>query len=264
MIRHGIAILIALQAATALPTQAPPFGPGDHHRGMGPTHGGRLFISPMGEPFRDAPENAAAWFATADRDHDGRITLAEFRADAMRFFATLDADHDHEIGPDEIDRYEREIAPETSSGGGFGDSRAPEGAKAGRSRGGRGGGGGPSGGMGGGGHGGGMGGHRGGGGADQPSDGEGGSTGTHTSAFDSSNSGAARFSYLALPEPVIAADSDFNRGVSESEFLQAASRRFALLDANHDGAITADELPKLGGETRGAHGHRGPKPPPEE
>nr|WP_243843260.1 hypothetical protein [Sphingomonas vulcanisoli] len=180
----------------------------------------------MGEPFRDAPDNAEAWFAQADTNHDGKITLAEFRADAMRFFAILDRDHDHEIGPEEIEHYEQVIAPETGITGGGpidenfghpiqdnGDGSAPE---------------------------------------SKPK-------------FDPAGQGVTPYSYLALPEPVIAADTDFNRGVSEQEFLAAASRRFALLDVNHDGAITRDELPKLGGgDNRAARPPKhGMKPPRE-
>ena len=78
--------------------------------------GGRrtLFISPMGEPFRGQETRSAAlgaWFAQADRDHNGTLSAQEMRDDAARFFATLDSGHDHEIDPDDINRYENEIAP---------------------------------------------------------------------------------------------------------------------------------------------------------
>lgn len=75
----------------------------------------QLFISPMGEPFRAGPEDAypvAIWFARADADGDGRLTRAELIADAERFYATLDVDRDGEITPDEVIRYERDVAPE--------------------------------------------------------------------------------------------------------------------------------------------------------
>jgi hypothetical protein len=73
----------------------------------------------MGEPFRsDRPgaDNAATWFAAADRDGDGALTLAEMQADSGRFFATLDSDRDGEIEMAEIARYENEIAPEVQIG----------------------------------------------------------------------------------------------------------------------------------------------------
>jgi hypothetical protein len=90
-----------------------------------------LFISPMGEPFRgDAgrPTLIATWFNGADTDHDGKLSLAEFRADADRFFNTLDTNHDGEIDPDELDRYENKIAPEIGAGNGFGGPSAFSGA----------------------------------------------------------------------------------------------------------------------------------------
>ncbi|WP_217429529.1 EF-hand domain-containing protein, partial [Sphingomonas bacterium] len=121
--------------------------------------------------------------------------------------------------------------------------------------------GGRDGGRGGGGRRGGGGGRPGGGG---PRGGGGGASGASSDranapAFDPTQQGAARFGYLALPEPVIAADADFNRGVSEIEFRQAASRRFALLDADHDGAITRGELPRLANYRQPRQGGK-PKP----
>jgi Ca2+-binding EF-hand superfamily protein len=212
--------------------------------------GARTFISPMGEPFRGMPdgkEPAEAWFAGADKNGDGKITRAEFFADAGRFFKTLDVNHDNEIGPEEIDRYEQEVAPEVQTGGFSGGGQRPAG---GRGRGGHGGGG----------HGG--GGHRGGGG------GEGGSSAENAPGpSEPAMQGAARFGYLAIPEPVIAADTDFNRGVSPKEFLAAANQRFDLLDANHDGVITRDDLPALGrpgGDRKGGRGWHGPPPPRDD
>ncbi len=74
-----------------------------------------LFISPMGEPFRpkgDGIDPVQAWFAGADADHDGKLTIAEMMTDADRFFATLDRDHDGQLLPDEVDAYEENVAPE--------------------------------------------------------------------------------------------------------------------------------------------------------
>jgi hypothetical protein len=59
--------------------------------------------------------------------------------------------------------------------------------------------------------------------------------------------GAGRFGYLPLPEPVVYADTNMDRGVSKLEFSQAAEKRFKMLDVNGDGGITRDELPKPGG-----------------
>ena len=75
-----------------------------------------LFISPSGEPFRGG-EGKAAWFAGADADHDGAVSLTEFRADAARFFKSLDVNADGQVDGIENQRYEREIAPEITRGG---------------------------------------------------------------------------------------------------------------------------------------------------
>ena len=77
-------------------------------------HWGPIFVSPMGEPFHTdrSGDAMAIWFAQADRNHDGYLTVDEMQADAERFFATLDTNHDGEIDPDEIDHYEKVIAPQ--------------------------------------------------------------------------------------------------------------------------------------------------------
>ena len=75
----------------------------------------RGFISPMGEPFHapfDKPYPSAIWFAQADTDHDGKLSRAEFRADAMRFFKLLDVNGDGKISDMETIRYEHQVAPE--------------------------------------------------------------------------------------------------------------------------------------------------------
>jgi hypothetical protein len=200
----------------------------------------------MGEPFRqDGPGGgSAAWFAQADRDHDGRLSRAEFRADADRFHALLDVNHDGEIDPAEIDRYETEIAPEIRVGA------SPDVAMGGGGR--RGG---PPGGPGGGGPGGGPGGGGPGGGGGMMRGGPGG-------GVRSFPQGAARYGYLDLPEPVVAADANFNRGVMLAEFRAAAERRFDLLDPDRDGFISQSELPMRGGGRGPRRGGRDRPPPP--
>lgn len=54
--------------------------------------------------------------------------------------------------------------------------------------------------------------------------------------------GAARFGLLDLPEPVIAADSDLDGGVSLAEFKGAAQQRFLALDVDHVGYLTLEVL----------------------
>jgi hypothetical protein len=78
--------------------------------------------------------------------------------------------------------------------------------------------------------------------------------------------GAGRFGYFDLPEPVVAADTNLNRGVSTKEFDDAAIKRFGLLDTMHEGYLTRDTLPKLereGGARRGG-GQSPPDQPPDD
>ena len=75
------------------------------------------------------------------------------------------------------------------------------------------------------------------------SDSEGG--GGKAPAYDAGKLGAARFSYFDLPEPVTAADRNFNRGVDAREFADAADKRFAALEKKKDGKLTWDELPHV-------------------
>ena len=155
-----------------------------------------VFISPMGEPFRRSQgpgEPIERWFTGADTDHDGAIGVLEFQADAARFFGTLDVNHDGEIDPQEISRYETEIAPEVQSG----IRTVTFGNNANNQR--------------------------------RPRPGEG--------PF-----GMGSQALLAIPEPVVSADADFNRGISPLEFRHTAGQRFLLIDRNHDGRITHDEL----------------------
>jgi hypothetical protein len=211
-------LLLSLAASAAQTAAAPPQAV-EHHSA-------RMFISPMGEPFRPRArddDGLADWFNQADANHDGRLTLEEMQQDADRFFATFDVDHDGEIGPDEITRYEDVVAPEIRVGhvdmAGFADG-------AGRGQ-----------------RGGGRGGH-------------------HRASFASDrdndpHQGAGRYGLLDLPEPVISADSDFNRGVSRSEFEQAAGQRFLARDVDHRGYQTLAGL-----EATHPAPPAAPKPPP--
>lgn len=91
----------------------------------------QLFISPSGQPFRappDQPYPVAAWFAQADADHDGRLTRAEFRADADIWFKALDADANGQIGMIEAQRWEEQLVPEIARdalSGGMGGGGGP-------------------------------------------------------------------------------------------------------------------------------------------
>jgi hypothetical protein len=238
---HLLVGLMALGLSAAAAAQPPEGAPRPGEPLRGRNHGS-VFLSPMGQPFRsDDPghDNVGDWFASADANHDGILSLEEIEADAARFFAMLDTNHDGEIDPDELTRYETELAPEVQLGrqmgvgmGGF--RRGGEGGWGGGRRGGGG-----RGGWGG------RGGPRTGSADATRIDGDGGSRRPGNGGFDPGLEGAGRYSFLNIPEPVISADADFNRGVSLKEFAAAAGQRFVLLDANRDGRITRDELPPL-------------------
>lgn len=182
------------------------------------------FISPMGEPFRSRStddDTVADWFNQADRNHDGYLTVDEMQADAERFFKTLDENHDGEIDPDELARYEWQVAPEIQVNSRQRQRRgepAPEiSAEDERNA--------------------------------LPDEGDGPQRRKRRHAdpgmgigMDGSPMGAARYALLNIPEPVAAADSDFNRAISLEEFRDAARSRFELLDARHQGKVSLQEL----------------------
>jgi len=208
-----IAGALVLAGCASSPREgAPPAGPPN------------LFLSPNGEPFRRGPQGADpidAWFVGADSDRDGRLTSAEFSADAMRFFGLLDQNGDDRIDAFESQRYEREIVPEFGMDP-FGPRTAaferpesrPEGVEddiirlperglpppRGR-RGGRG-------------------------------DERGGAGWTGRIA-----------SLTGDPQPVRAADADLSQSVTTAEYATLSQRRFAALDTDRDGALARIELP---------------------
>jgi len=178
-------------------------------------HAWAPFISPMGEPFRArsaTDDTLARWFAQADRNHDGALTPDEMVADAERFFATLDSDHNGEIDPDELAHYEYEIAPDIQVMSKTRRTPGVAAAKPERSK-----------------H------HR------RPGD----EIDDAALAIGGGLQGGARYGLLNIPEPVAAADTDFDRGISLAEFRQAAVARFALLDASHSGRLTLAQLEAL-------------------
>jgi hypothetical protein len=167
----------------------------------------RLFVSPMGEPFQGDRQNppSLAWFAGADADKDGRISIYEFQDDAQRFFKTLDTDGNGEIDPVENERYELLIQQAISdTGGGFGRSLARNSEE------------------------------------QYSSSGE-----PKGNSQYVRRSGASSYNWLAIPQPVMSADINFNRGVTTQEFDRAAVTRFRLLDKNGDNFLDKAELPRI-------------------
>lgn len=194
-------------------------------RGPGAGGGLNVFLSPSGEPFRGGPDEpyaSAAWFARADADHDGRLTLAEFRADALRAFKLYDADANGVIDAFEVQRYETRVAPEILPR--IGGLRAGEGGDPDLFHGRGGGGRGRRGGSGGGGG--------------QPA-----RAGKEV-AGDRAVSGAGLYAMLAEPEPVTAADADVSGTVTRAEWLARTDVRFALLDPAGRGYLSLADLPK--------------------
>ena len=249
--RKILVTCLALAAAGAAGAQDFPGGPdGQHKAGWGPR--GRLFISPMGEPFRSEKGGADPidlWFQQADADHDGALSRDEFEKDAARWFGVLDRGHDGEIDPDDIEYYETVLAPEIRVGGGVGG-----GGRGGMRGGGGGRGGGHHGGIGGGGMGG--GGHRGGGGSAGAESGD--QSGGETRVTEGKQ-GAARYGFFDYPEPITVADTNFNRGIDPMEFRKAADDRFDMLVRGHDGLIHRGDLPKISEAPAGMRGRgRGP------
>lgn len=165
------------------------------------------FISPMGEPFRarsTADDTLMLWFTQADSNRDGNLNLDEFQADAGRFFVRLDTNADGHVDPDEMVRYEWEVAPDIQVN--RRTQRAP---------------GSP---------------------AVKLSDAERDRLQLRRTEF---LQGAARYALLNIPQPVAAADRNFDRSVTALEFRSAAAERFRLLDTAHDGRLTFEDLDRI-------------------
>lgn len=214
----------------------------------------QVFIAPSGEPFRAPPGQpypTAQWFAQADTDHDGKLDRPEFRADFERFFDQLDIDHDDVIDSNEISRYEREVAPEASSGpGGFGPfgSNKPRNAGAGAGAG--------------------IGIAKAESGSEGAGEGQQGPPrggpppgglppGGPPPGFQPIQ-GAGMFGIINIPQPIAAMDANLDGRVTRSENLAAANRRFDLLDSDSRGYLVLRELPRTPAQRGGLKRRRPP------
>jgi len=231
MIRRILVAATLLTLAACASDEARRRGPGGDGPGGGRPPRTHLFISPSGEPFR-GEDGLGRWLAQADADHDGAVTLAEFRADARRSFKYLDTNGDGVIDGFEKQHYERDIVPE------IGVLTFDEGPSARPAGGGR-----RGGDMGRrGGRGGGIGGSN-------------GDAGDRSEVLEqqqelsrvpaAGRDGAARFSLLNEPEPIGAADADVDGKVTLAEWMAATDRRFAKLDHDKTGRLTRESLLKI-------------------
>lgn len=187
-----------------------------------------LFIAPMGEPFRATgagQHGIDLWVAAADADHDGKISRAEFIAEAMSFFVALDANKDSAATSVESTALWQRQAPEVlglvdmsppipddpattehDAGPEHHDNAAHRGTA-----------------------------------YQVEGEGRGRETGIHhTIPFDN-RTGPARYGILNVPEPVMSCDANFDRRVTREEFQACADRRFTQIDLNGDGFFTPDE-----------------------
>ncbi len=179
-----------------------------------------LFISPMGEAFRANASGARGvdlWFTEADTNYDTRISHDEFIANANAFFAQADANGDGALTSLEDTQYWRRAAPEVVSGpaGGepIGNTTDPPRQS-----------------------------QRGGGGYTVTRGDDLSIRGPHRGGPGERPVGAQAYGLLGDAEPIMSCDSNFDRRVTLAEFDACAERRFAQLDANHDGYITTDEV----------------------
>lgn len=219
-------VALGLTGLSVQPAAAQPVAGGAHLVG-GFT---QLFISPCGEPYRGRPGEpypVVLWFKQADLNHDGVIDRTEFRADHAGFFDALDSDGNGYLDGAEVAFYEHKVVPDILGAErvglltdprrdgaqlilvqGTGQPHGEQGPIAGRE------------------------------GVQGPVNGLN-ARRKERKVFV----GAAAYSLLAEPEPVTAADTDLDGRITKAEFLDAADRRFRLLDKRKDGKLTLDELP---------------------
>lgn len=207
-----VAVFATISFAAGAAAQTPPQNPG------------AIFITPMGQPFRAAPESATApvllWLAHADTDQDQKISRDEFVTEAMAFFTgALDANSDGAVTSVESTAFWRAEAPELLNM----RSAAPATTPQQRRRDNRG------------------------SGARGALDADSSQPGSPRTApqrargrADASNPYAEIMLGVAA-EPVMSCDRDFSRRIDVTEFQACAERRFFELDANRDGHFSLDE-----------------------
>ncbi|MFN3558526.1 MAG: hypothetical protein ACK4UQ_04485 [Brevundimonas sp.] len=227
--------MVVSAAALVCACSGGPGGPGGPGLPFAPPAPPRpsLFISPFGEPFSAPPGQAypvAVWFAGADADHNGEVTLAEFTADGQRYFAVLDTDRDGRLNQTELAAYEAELRPF----GGMGRPRRGDGPEGFPTIS--------------------IPGPAGGGeipladtstlGAAPQQQSRSGSRIPRGGGRGPGGYGAvAEAGFFNLPQPVKSADINIDQRVTAEEWAQATQRWFLSLDADRDGKLTLATLP---------------------
>jgi len=181
-----------------------------------------LFISPCGEPFRaayGAPYPKVDWFKGANKAGDGKLTHAEFIADAERFFKRLDINGDGVLSHFEILVYEHKLVPEilggTLSVGMLGVPHVWLAQYGGR---------------------------------DAPPIDPSGQDRLDTAhpapkGFSEGAVGAAPYSFFEEPEPILTADFNVTGVILKDNYLRVADTHFQDLDGDGRGYLTLDGLP---------------------
>jgi hypothetical protein len=184
-----------------------------------------LFVSPMGQPFRANASGARGidlWFTAADTDYDARISHDEFMANANAFFPLVDANQDGALTSMEDTAYWRHNAPEVvgddPGGEPIGNVAEPPEQH-----------------------------HRDNGGHQVVQGNDVTIRGPNRGHPAERPVGAQAYGLLGDAEPIMSCDSNFDRRVTLQEFDACAERRFAMLDANHDGYFTPDEAARYRG-----------------
>ncbi|SNR95086.1 MULTISPECIES: hypothetical protein [unclassified Azospirillum] len=103
----ALALLLVLAGCSSRPD-----APSGHGGGFAGMRGGRVAVSPAGEPLGLPAHDEAAyvaavtqWFQAADLDKDGVLSRAEMQADTARFFQAMDKDGDHAVNTRELAEY---------------------------------------------------------------------------------------------------------------------------------------------------------------
>jgi Ca2+-binding EF-hand superfamily protein len=151
-----------------------------------------------------------AWFDRVDTDHDGKMTLAEMEADAVRQFNVMDLRHDGKVTAAEVAAYRQKVM-----GGRYASISTPEAGVRPRAR---------------------------------DDDSEGGEAPGERRRRDEESMpkpDASGVMPADRPDPVMSADTDLDGSVTLDEFRAYIHQNFADLDKSHSGSIDKDDLHHL-------------------